>query len=285
MQAHAAPSNLEPSQTDDELTAIETSYPCCPEQVPQTTLEQGRYLLRFARTPAELRTVLQLRFQVFNLELGEGLESSHELGLDVDGFDVVCHHLMVQDKTSGEIVGTYRLQTNDMATAHKGFYSAGEFDLSVLPTDVEAESVELGRACIALSHRNRQVLFLLWKGLALYLTWNRKRYLFGCSSLTSQDPRAGLEMLQYLSDRGHLHPTLVVPPLPGFECELPAGSPPIVSDDVEVPGLFRSYLRYGAKICGAPAIDREFKTIDFFMLFDLGGLDDRRYQIYFDAQR
>jgi len=42
------------------------------------------------------------------------------------------------------------------------------------------DSIELGRACIAKAYRNSQVLFLLWKGLALYIAFNRKRFLFGC---------------------------------------------------------------------------------------------------------
>lgn len=263
---------------------LTSAYPPCPDQRPDAILEQGRYLVRFARDEAELRTILQLRFQIFNLELGEGLAESHETGLDLDEFDPVCHHLLVLDRTSGEIVGTYRLQTNEMAAQHRGFYSAGEFDLSVLPPEVSEHCVELGRACISLSHRNRQVLFLLWKGLACYLAWNHKRYLFGCSSLTSQDPAEGKRMLDFLAARGHLHPSLVVPPLPGFECaEITEAAEAAVENEgeIEVPSLFRSYLRYGAQICGPPAIDRAFKTIDFFMLFDLGGLDERRFQLYF----
>jgi putative hemolysin len=33
--------------------------------------------------------------------------------------------------------------------------------------------------------------------------------------------------------------------------------------------LLRAYLVIGAKICGPPAIDREFGTIDFLTLLDL----------------
>jgi putative hemolysin len=33
--------------------------------------------------------------------------------------------------------------------------------------------------------------------------------------------------------------------------------------------LLRAYLAIGAKICGPPAIDREFGTIDFLTLLDL----------------
>jgi putative hemolysin len=48
-----------------------------------------------------------------------------------------------------------------------------------------------------------------------------------------------------------------------------------------VPLLFRTYLRYGAKICGPPAIDREFKTLDFFTIIDVQALDDDLRRLYF----
>jgi putative hemolysin len=255
------------------------TYPVFPESLPKTSTRQGRYLLCFAHEASQLERILQLRYQVFNLELGEGLSSSTATGLDRDEFDAGCHHLMVLDHPTGEIVGTYRMQTSQMAASHRGFYSAGEFGLDSLPPAVRQSSVELGRACISQSHRNRQVLFLLWKGLAAYVAHNRHRYLFGCSSLTSQDPVEGLAMLEQLRLRGHVHEELTVPPLPGFECHVE--EPPDALPEVPVPSLFRTYLRYGAKVCGPPAIDRAFKTIDFFMLFDLAKLDERRYGLFF----
>jgi len=255
------------------------TYPVFQESLPDISVRQGRYLLCFAHEASQLERIFQLRYQVFNLELGEGLSSSVATGLDRDEFDAGCHHLMVLDHTTGEIVGTYRMQTSQMAASHKGFYSAGEFDLDCLPAAVRDNSVEVGRACISLSHRNRQVLFLLWKGLATYVAHNRRRYLFGCSSLTSQNPLDGIAMLEQLRQRGHVYEGLTAPPLPGFECQM--DDLPEVLPEVPVPSLFRTYLRYGAKVCGQPAIDREFKTIDFFMLFDLAQLDARRYALFF----
>jgi putative hemolysin len=37
----------------------------------------------------------------------------------------------------------------------------------------------------------------------------------------------------------------------------------------KVPKLLRTYLAIGARICAAPAWDREFGTIDFLTLLDL----------------
>ena len=259
-------------------------YPPFPEMLPMEAIEHGSYRVRFARTWEEVDQLLQLRYRVFNLELGEGLDSSVETERDEDPFDVHCHHLIVEMRDTGEVIGTYRMQTSEMAEQGQGFYTAGEFDLDRLPEEISAEAFEIGRACISRDHRNRQVLFLLWKGLAQYVMNNRKRYLFGCCSLTSQDPAEGAEVLAFLAGRGHLHSTITTPPLEGLEC-LPKDSeitPLTEAPRTEIPALFKTYLRYGAKVLGPPAIDREFKTIDFCVLLDVQDLDPRSRRLFFD---
>ena len=259
------------------------TYPPHPDAVPPGIVEQGRYRARFARTAAELDSILRLRFEIFNVELGEGLEASYATGKDEDPFDRTCHHLLVEDmKQGGAVVGTYRIQTFAMG-AERGFYSAGEFDLSALPPEILGHSVEVGRACIAKEHRNRQTLFLLWKGLALYMRHNAKRFLFGCCSLTSQDGCEGFKAQHFLAAGGHLHGAIAVAPRPGFECT--CGSPlPETDEPYDLPVLFRTYLRYGAKVCSAPAIDREFKTIDFLVLFDVDAMDPESYNLFFETR-
>lgn len=39
----------------------------------------------------------------------------------------MCDHLIVEERTTGEIVGTYRLQTGDVTGAYFGYYSEQEF--------------------------------------------------------------------------------------------------------------------------------------------------------------
>jgi putative hemolysin len=266
-------------------------YPRRPELLPASQFEAGRWRARFARSRGELDAIMRLRFEVFNLELGEGLEASHQTRRDEDRFDEQCHHLLVEEKTSGQVVGTYRMQTFDMARAGCGFYSAIEYDLSRLPAEVLEDSVEVGRACIHRDHRHKLVLFLLWQGLAAYVLAARKRYLFGCSSLTSQDPAEGQRLYRQLRDSGAVHPHLDVPPLPGARCDLREPEMASSGQDhggdqppVHVPRLFRTYLRYGAQVVSAPAIDREFKTIDYLMLIDVTGLSPRTRQVFFGGQ-
>lgn len=256
------------------------SYPLYGANLPTKEICEGPYRLRFVESRSELDAVLRLRFEVFNIELGEGLDTSYLTGRDWDAYDLSCHHLSVCDVRSSALVGTYRIQTSAMAAAAAGFYSATEFDLESLPSTVVDDAVELGRACIAQSHRNTQVLFLLWKGLAAYLQHNRKRYLFGCCSLTSQDPGEGLRFYENFMTEGLLHPHVSVMPKSGYECR--ADGRPLGSvAPLALPRLFRTYLRFGAKVCGPPAIDRRFKTIDFLVLFDVAEMGEMSRRMFF----
>lgn len=243
-------------------------YPCNPGALPQVDAESGEYRVQFARTRQDLEEVCRLRFEVYNLEMNEGLEASFATGLDTDEFDAQCHHLMVIHKSSGRLTGTYRMQTGPMAHLRKGFYSAGEFNLSALPRSFVDDCVEVGRACIHREHRNGRVLQLLWKGLARYMDWNGKRYLFGCCSLASQDAAEGCALYQRLSLLDYLHPELHAFPLPEYACE---ASPLAVIEALQpkMPRLFEGYLNLGGRICGEPALDRRFRTIDFLVVLDI----------------
>lgn len=247
---------------------------------PQEIFTDARYEVRFVQNAEEFDAVLRLRFNVFNLELGEGLEESYVTQRDQDEFDASCHHLIVIDKKSSEVIGTYRMQTYEMAAAANGFYSAAEFDLTRLPEEVIKNSVEVGRACIAAPHRNGRVLFLLWRGLAVYMMLTKKRYLFGCCSLTSQNPEEGKQAMDYLRANGHVHPELQILPQPDFVCY---ADDLVVQENlsVKIPRLFRIYLEYGAKVCGPPAIDRRFKTIDYLVVLDIATLDQRTFRMFF----
>jgi len=253
-------------------------YPLFADSLPQTEINAGKYKLGFARSAEELDAIFRLRFEVFNIELAEGLDASYLTGRDEDEFDRTCHHLIVTDNATGEAVGTYRLRTCEMADVAGGFYSAGEYRVEGFPSQVLNEAVEIGRACIAREHRNTQVLFLLWQGLAVYLMRNRKRYFFGCCSLTSQDEAEGWRVFRYLEEKKYTHPTLLVKAK--RECKCAEASFADVTE-VKIPRLFKTYLRFGAKVCSEPAIDREFKTIDFLVIFDAHNMDAKIYQLFF----
>ncbi|MBL9203114.1 MAG: GNAT family N-acetyltransferase [Opitutaceae bacterium] len=226
-----------------------------------------RYELSLAADLAEVRAAQRLRFEVFNLELHEGLPEAFVTGLDADEFDEVCDHLIVRDRGTRAVVGTYRLQTGRSAAAHRGYYGAREFDFAPFEP-ARGALVELGRACVAAEHRNQTVLGLLWKGIARYAQAHGARYLTGCSSLTTQDEAAALATWRQLAGSCHVEPRWRTRPCAGWECEGTKG----VAVALPVPRLLRAYLALGARICGEPAIDREFSTVDFLTWLDLEAL-------------
>ncbi len=231
-------------------------------------LSDPGYLVGFALSEAAVQRVFRLRYQVFNLELGEGLEESHQTGLDRDRFDTQMTHLVLVERSGGEVVGTYRLQTVRQAQEAEGMYSAQEFVLDPLEPCFEALT-ECGRACIAREHRNFRTVYLLWAGIAAFMNLYRQRYLFGCCSLTSTDPDDGWRALKTLRARRYLHPRIWLSARPECSCG-PAQREidPGLGSSLPLPKLFRSYMTLGARVISEPALDREFKTVDFLVMLD-----------------
>ena len=233
-------------------------------QVPLTRIT---YRTRLATTAEDIHAAQRLRFEVFNVELQEGLSESWRTQLDSDRFDATCDHLIIEHIATGEIVGTYRLQTGAIAGTANGYYSEQEFDFTPFEP-FRNEMVELGRACVHTDHRRGNVLDLLWRGIAAYTREHNARYLLGCSSLTSQDPALGHAMYAKLAPEYLAPEPFRTSPLPAYA--LPDAEP--LADCPRPPRLLRTYLSVGSKICGPPALDREFGTIDFLTLIDLAAM-------------
>lgn len=132
-----------------------------------------------------------------------------------------------------------------------------EFALSIIN-----QSVEIGRVCIAREYRNSKVLFLLWKSLIDYLQLSQKRCFFGGGSIFTQDCDLGARLYQRFKRCELIRADSNIKP-----CRKRAFLINEIyeskAEQVELPSLFNLYLQIGAKICGEPAIDREFGTIDF----------------------
>ncbi len=238
-----------------------------------------------AETQEDRDAACRLRFKVFNIELGEGLSSSYQTGLDADHFDIFCEHLLVEDKQEADparrVIGTYRMQSGSTAAHNLGYYSEQEFSFAPYEP-LRPDILELGRASIDREHRTPEVLTLLWRGIAQYASNMGLRYLIGCSSLNSKDPAEGWQVYSQLSHY-RVSPEFETTPAAAYLCpcepegrqaqpssqpENPAPQNPSPAL-VKIPKLLKTYVAIGARICGPPAWDREFGTIDFLTLVDL----------------
>ncbi|QDU83451.1 hypothetical protein Pla163_05500 [Planctomycetes bacterium Pla163] len=275
---------------------------------PEFCFDEREYEVRLARTPAELEAAQRLRFEVFNRELGEGLAESEATGRDADPFDAHCDHLLlihragavragsasvesigtpIEELASGtesvpRVVGTYRLATLSMAAQGVGLYCDQEYDLDRAPRAILEQGTELGRACIAREHRRGHALFALFRGLARYAVDSGQRYLYGCCSLTGTDPLDGSLARAWLAAHGKVHTEFYVPARERYRME-PVDVTPEAVAAFKLPQLFGTYLRYGAMVCSEPAVDRDFGTIDFLVMFDLEMLDVRVRRLFLEG--
>ncbi|MCF7853808.1 MAG: GNAT family N-acetyltransferase [Candidatus Pacebacteria bacterium] len=222
----------------------------------------------FACSERAVKQALRLRYHVFAVELGHAPGGEGDGTVDRDEYDEQMTHLVLLERDTGKVVGTYRVQTAGDANRYKGLYSAREYDLTAF-RDYLPDAVECGRACIARDHRKATALLALWYGLRAYMTATRKRWAFGCSSISSVDPDDGWRTMKTLRTKGFLHPDMHVPATTEFSC----GDPEREFDDglgpaLALPRLFAAYMRLGARVISQPAIDREFGTIDFLVMAD-----------------
>lgn len=230
--------------------------------------DKDRYCVGFARSDYAVECALRLRYEVFNLELDEGLDTSTATGLDRDEYDAQMTHLILIELEGHAVVGTYRIQTAKQAAAGIGFYSSLEYDLSGMASRLD-RALESGRACLATEHRSMRAIVGLWQGIGAYMNLYEQHYLFGCCSLTTQDPDDGWRALKTIREKGYLDDSVYLSALELHGCGDAARElDPGIGDAIPLPKLFRTYLHLGAKVISEPAIDRAFGTVDFLVIID-----------------
>jgi len=190
-------------------------------------------------------------------------------GVDRDDFDAHCEHLLLRDRLTHEVVGTYRILSAAAAARVGGFYSAGEFDLGGI---VELPGlVEVGRACVHPDHRTGMALGLLLAGLARHLRAAGHQHVMGCASIHVGDDPGGAALLCDDLLRDHVSPPeWRAFPRHAFDVRTPAHA-----ERAPMPTLLRGYLRMGAYVCGEPAWDDAFRTADLLLLLPMARLNER----------
>lgn len=227
------------------------------------------FTVRLADSMADLRAAQRLRYEVFALEMGARLASAGG-GLDRDRWDDFCDHLLVCERASGRVVGTYRMLPPERAAAAGGWYCSAEFDVSRL-LSARQRIVEVGRACVAPAYRTGLVIALLWSGLMRYLRARGGAFAIGCASIGTDDGGHVAASVCRRVLRDHLAPAAWrATPRQAFVFEgwQDVAEPPL-------PPLLKGYLRLGAEVCGPPAWDAEFRTADLLIRLDVARANPR----------
>jgi len=254
------------SKISFNATSLAQAYPEYSQpNDPNIFYETKNFTVKLVSTRKEYMKIQKLRYNVFHREFGN---KKFPLGFDKDRYDDVADHLLVIDKSCNKIVGGYRLISSQNP---KLFYSASEFSTEELHK-LKGSKVELSRACIHKNYRNGTVLNLLWKGVGAYCIKNGGDWLLGIPSIKTTCPSQAARIYNYFYKKGYVSEEIFVKALPshalvGLEQEILhfSGLPfdAEAKKDLNIPPLFLSYIKAGAKVIGTPAVDTQFSCIDF----------------------
>ena len=116
--------------------------------------------------------------------------------------------------------------------------------------------------------------------------------LFGCSSIKINNVTSASIIYKYLQDQGHLmSENLAIPTKPfrmnDFQevfSNIGDELSPIYQAEAEklIPSLLKAYLKFGAKVAGEPAFDKDFDCVDFLTIMKKNEIMEtlgRRFQL------
>ena len=248
--------------------------------------------MRQASSAEEIAACQRLRFHVFYEELGATpVGDMAERRLDADRFDAICDHLVVVRRgvrgdgspillVDGELIGTYRLLRQDVAEAHGGFYTQGEFDIApIVAAHPHLRFLELGRSCVLMPYRTKPVVELLWQGIWNYVRAHGLDVMIGCASLEGTDPEVHALALSFLAEAA-APPEWRVTAFPADRIEMRR----LPSAELDrrlalklLPPLIKGYLRLGCYIGDGAVIDRQFNTIDVLIILPVSAIRPRYF--------
>ena len=259
----------------------------------------GPLEVRLARTRGDLKRAQRLRYQVFYEEMSATPNMVAAVRRrDRDGYDAVCDHLLVVDRSAethaigtrwrrrARVVGTYRVLRQEIAERCDGFYTQGEYDIApLIASKPDHTFMELGRSCVLKTHRNKRTLELLWHGLWTYIRENGIDVMVGCASFEGTAPGQHAMALSFLHHmalapeewrvRAHSHLYQRMDLLPKDKVDLKGALK-------SLPPLIKGYLRLGAYVGDGAVIDRQFGTVDVLIMLPVGRIDPR-YFAHFGA--
>ncbi|MAZ18958.1 MAG: ornithine--acyl-ACP N-acyltransferase OlsB [Ahrensia sp.] len=275
--------------TDSNLHTAPSSAGC--DAYGKTLLgEIGPLQARLIANAAELDAAQRLRFRVFGEEMGASFsQGSAATDRDEDRFDAVCDHLIVLDTTlpgdaPDQIVGTYRLLRDEVATRTGGFYSAGEFEIGTLVARHEEKKfLELGRSCVMSAYRSKRTIELLWQGIWAYCLRHDIDVMTGCASFPGATAQSHALALSFLYHHARAEGQWAIEAASSDSVSM--DMMPVEAVDMKAalaatPPLIKGYLRLGAKFAGTAVIDRAFRTTDVMVILPVSTISERYVRYY-----
>lgn len=246
----------------------------------------GPLQVRLARNEAEVRAAQRLRHRIFSEEFGARIGTA---GIDEDGYDAICDHLIVLDtRLAGDdadrIVGTYRLLPRDRLSGTKRFYSDATFEIgALLDRHVGRRFLELGRSCVLPDYRSKRTIELLWQGVWSYCRQNGIDVMFGCASFPGSRPEQHAMALSFLHHHARSQGGWAVSARPSVKIDMdqvPADAIDLRRAMAALPPLIKGYLRLGARYGEGAVIDHAFGSVDVLVVLPVEQINPRYLTYY-----
>lgn len=241
-------------------------------------LIKGRYRVRFASSPADVEAAQRLRHRCFIATAG-GAEQAG--GRDMDAFDALCRHVLVEEVGSGRLMCCFRLLPLRGGPELGRSYSAQYYDLSSLER-FAGPMVEVGRFCIRPDCRDPDILRVAWGAMTRFVDGQRAELLFGCTSFPGTRTEDHLDAFALLRAR-HLapprwQPGVKAPEVFRFAHALRHRPDPRRALKA-MPPLLRSYLAMGGWVSDHAVIDRALGTVHVFTGLEVRAIPPSRVRV------
>lgn len=266
---------IESLKTEDKLIMSEKNYDV--------------FLSSAATMPNIVNEIGRLREITFR-SVGEGTNKR----IDLDEFDVYYHHLFIWDREDRKIVGAYRVGKGDeiyFRYGIKGFYIQNLFKIGKGFHSIMKEALELGRSFIREEYQQKPLpLFLLWKGLLIFLLKNPDyRYMLGPVSISNNFSKLSKSLIINFLKKNcfdeemakHIRPRKkfkvshsIIDSELLLEKSNSIKSLDTLISDIEighnkVPVLLRQYIQLNAKLIGFNIDPKFADAIDGFLVLDI----------------
>lgn len=257
------------------------------------------YLSGASSMPNIINEIGRLREITFR-EVGEGTNKK----IDLDEYDLYYSHLFIWDREAQKIVGAYRVGKGDeifFRYGSRGFYITNLFRVKAGFHPIMKAGLELGRSFVRKEYQQKALpLFLLWKGLLMFLMKNPEyRYMFGPVSISNNFSKLSKTLMIEFIKNNCFDKELekFVSPKKQFYAELPTIDSEVLLNNKDsiksldsliseieinhnkVPVLLRQYIQLNAKIIGFNVDPKFNDSIDGFLVLDITKIPEETYKM------
>ncbi len=233
-------------------------------------LSKGKYRARQSRDSRDIRAAQSLRAHAFGLKCD----------LDVDRFDSICDHILVEDVASNALVCCFRMMPLSGETVSHS-YAAQYYELGALQS-YQGRMVEMGRFCIGPDLNDPDILRVAWGAMTRFVDEQQIDLLFGCSSFAGIEAEAYHDAFTMLKEH-HLAPKRWLPRVKApdvfrFAARL-TGQADVRKARALMPPLLRTYLAMGGWVSDHAVVDRQMNTLHVLTGVEIGAIPPARKRL------